>query len=82
MPFKKILPHFTVNHSAKQYVDGKIHTNTIESFWALLKISIKGQFHFITTKYLDLYLNEFTFRYNNRDDKSMFDLLIKNMLMI
>ena len=45
LPVKKYMLHETVNHGAKQYVNGNIHTNTIEGFWALLKRGIVGQYH-------------------------------------
>lgn len=60
-----ILPHTRINHS-KRYVCGMIHTNTIESFWAIVKRGIVGQYHKVSAKYLDSYLNEFCFRYNLR----------------
>ncbi len=56
--------HETVNHSAKQYVDGMAHTNGIESFWALLKRGVYGIFHSISKKHLQRYVNEFSFRLN------------------
>lgn len=63
----RILKHFTINHS-RAYVDGVIHTNTIESFWAIVKRGIVGQYHGVSAKYLDKYLDEFCFRYNARFD--------------
>ena len=56
--------HKTVNHSAKEYVNGMIHTNGIESVWALLKRGYTGTFHHFSLKHLQRYLNEFTFRLN------------------
>ena len=58
--------HTTVNHSALEYVRGSAHTNTIEGFWSQLKRSIDGTYHAVSPKYLQSYLNEFTFRYNMR----------------
>lgn len=58
--------HTTVNHSALEYVRGSAHTNTIEGFWSQLKRSIDGTYHAVSPKYLQSYLNEFTFRYNLR----------------
>lgn len=58
--------HTTVNHSKLEYVRGTAHTNTIEGFWSQLKRSIDGTYHAVSPKYLQSYLNEFTFRYNYR----------------
>ena len=53
-----------VNHSAREYVKGEAHTNSIESVWAVLKRGVNGTFHHISEKHLQRYLNEFTFRLN------------------
>jgi hypothetical protein len=58
--------HSAVNHWAKEYVRGKVHTNTIEGFWGQLKRSIDGTYHVVSKKYLQSYVNEFAFRYNHR----------------
>jgi transposase-like protein len=58
--------HESVNHSVEEYVRGSIHTNTIEGFWSLFKNSIKGTHHVISPKYLQLYIDEFAFKYNYR----------------
>lgn len=58
--------HHIINHSSKVYVNGNIHTNTIEGFFSLLKRGVNGIFHHISEQHLNLYLNEFDFRYNNR----------------
>ena len=62
----------SVDHSIGQYVVGAIHTNTIEGFWSLLKRGIIGTFHKVTPKYLPLYVAEFCFRYNNRENEDIF----------
>ena len=59
--------HHRVNHSAKVYVSGDVHTNTIEGFWALTKRGIGGVYHSVSEKYLQTYLDEYAFRYNHRD---------------
>lgn len=59
--------HTTVNHSKLEYVRENAHTNTIEGFWSQLKRSIDGTYHAVSPKYLQSYLNEFSFRYNYRD---------------
>ncbi|HEY3157697.1 MAG TPA: IS1595 family transposase, partial [Vicinamibacterales bacterium] len=64
--------HETVNHSAKEYVRGEIHTNTIEGAFGLFKRSIVGSFHQISVKHLDRYLDEFEFRFNNRKNGYLF----------
>jgi len=71
--------HKTVNHSQHQYVTGSVHTNTIESFWSLLKRGIMGSFHHVTREYLPLYVNEFAFRFNGRNDPDMFRKLLQTV---
>jgi len=58
--------HFVVNHGAKEYVRGNVHTNTIESFWALFKRGLKGTHIHVAPFHLDRYLDDQTFRYNLR----------------
>jgi transposase len=59
--------HRRINHSTKVYVMGDIHTNTIEGFWSLVKRGIGGVYHQVSQKYLQSYLDEYSFRYNRRD---------------
>ncbi len=66
------MPHGLVKHGEGQYVVGAIHTNTIESFWSLLKRGVMGSYHHVSEKYLPLYLNEFAFRFNHRKDEDIF----------
>src|SRR6266568_5975226 len=58
--------HRRINHEAKVYVMGDIHTNTIEGFWSLVKRGIGGVYHAVSQKYLQTYLDEYSFRYNRR----------------
>jgi transposase-like protein len=70
--------HEIVNHSAKEYVRGAIHTNGIENVWSLLKRSVTGTHHKLSVKHLDAYLDELEWRFNNRDNSYLFrDTLIK-----
>lgn len=64
--------HEVVKHAMKEYVNGACHTNTLEGFWSLLKRGVIGQFHYVTPKYLNNYINEFCYRYNNRENKQIF----------
>jgi hypothetical protein len=66
------LPHEVVKHSGGEYVRGIVHTNTIEGFWSLLKRGVVGTYHSVSKKYLPLYLNEFQFRFNNRNNPDIF----------
>jgi transposase-like protein len=73
----RCFPHGMVHHEAGEYVHGAIHTNTIEGFWSLVKRVIIGTFHKVSKKYLPLYVNEFEFRYNNRNNPDIFGAAIK-----
>jgi transposase len=59
--------HFRVAHSQGVYVSGDVHTNTIEGSWSLVKRGISGIYHSVSDKWLQSYLDEYAFRYNNRD---------------
>jgi transposase-like protein len=69
---KKGMRHETVAHNRGEYVRGNIHTQTIDGFWSLLKRGILGTFHNVSAKYLPLYVAEFEFRYNNRNNPDIF----------
>jgi hypothetical protein len=60
-------PHEVIRHTHEQYVVGAVHTQSIESFWSLIKRGIVGDFHKVSEAYLPLYVNEFEFRHNTRD---------------
>jgi len=59
--------HKTVNHSAGEYANGDISTNTVESYFSLLKRGVVGVFHHVSKKHLHRYCDEFACRWNNRD---------------
>jgi transposase-like protein len=74
----KISPeHEAIDHERGKYVVGAIHTNTIEGFWSILKRGIMGTFHKVSAKYLPLYIAEFQFRYNNRENDDIFGAAIR-----
>ncbi|SEO74246.1 ISXO2-like transposase domain-containing protein, partial [Mucilaginibacter gossypiicola] len=72
--------HHVLNKEKEEYVKGEYHTNTLEGFWTLLKRGIYGQYHKVSSEHLQAYLDEFTFKYNNRTNKSNFALLIQRSL--
>lgn len=61
--------HKVIAHYAKVFVNGDIHTGTIDGFWSLLKRGISGVYHSVSPKYLQQYVNEYSFRYNHRKDE-------------
>jgi len=70
--------HRRVNHSANEYVRGEVHTNSIEGAFSLLKRSIVGSYHQISAKHLPAYLDEFEFRFDNRNNPYLFrDTLLR-----
>ncbi|PWU12127.1 MAG: hypothetical protein C5B51_01220 [Terriglobia bacterium] len=73
--------HAIVIHSKGEYVRGEVHTNSIEGFWSLVKRQIIGQHHFVSVKHLQRYLNEVSFKFNNREAESLFLLVIIRLLI-
>jgi transposase-like protein len=59
--------HKSVKHTAGEYVNGDISTNTVESYFALLKRGVHGTFHHISKKHLHRYCDEFSFRWDQRE---------------
>lgn len=78
---KQYKEHHVLNKEKEEYVKGEYHTNTLEGFWTLLKRGIYGQYHKVSVGHLQAYLNEFTFKYNHRANRSNFDLLINRCLI-
>ncbi len=69
--------HQVVNHSKGEYKKGvDAHTNSIEGFWSTLKRGVYGIYHHVSKKHLQHYVNEFAFRYNNRNNEFIFDKLV------
>jgi transposase-like protein len=77
---RKFWKHKSVNHSVEYVSAEGIHTNSVEGFWSLLKRGIKGNFHFVTKKYLESYVTEFEYRYNNRENELVFGDVLSRML--
>jgi transposase-like protein len=72
---KNFMPHQVINHKVC-YANGEIHTNTIESFWGLLKRGIFGQYHRVTLRHLHQYVTEFCYHHNHRKNPALFDLTL------
>lgn len=72
--------HEVVNHKKDEFSKNGFHTNSIEGFWSILKRGIYGQFHQISQKWLGQYVNEFCFRYNNRNNSYIFELVISKSI--
>jgi transposase-like protein len=73
---RNLKKHKTVGLFSGQYVDGVVHTQTIDGFWSLLKRGTMGSFHKVSRKYLPLYVAEFELRYNNRNNPDIFGAAI------
>jgi transposase-like protein len=74
--------HAVVNH-AVEYVNGNVHTNTIENFWSLLKRGLHGTYVSVEPYHLFRYIDEQAFRYNNRKgvtDASRFNVVISQII--
>ena len=75
--------HESVNHSAREYVNGMAHTNGIESVWSVIKRGFNGVYHHWSQKHCRQYVNEFAFRLNegncSRDTQDRLDDLFKAM---
>lgn len=71
LPYKSLTKegynHQSVNHGSKEYVRGKVHTNSLEGFWSQMKRGINGTYHCVSPKHLQHYVDEFSFRYNYRN---------------
>lgn len=63
---QRVYDHSIVKHGQSEFVNGRVHTNTLEGFWSLLKRMIIGTYHFTSKKHLQKYVDEMVFRYNTR----------------
>jgi hypothetical protein len=71
-----IINHIVIEHK-KLYSYRGLNTNTIESFWAIVDRQIKGQHHHVDIEYLEKYVAEVVFKFNNRKNDDMFETLVK-----
>ena len=68
--------HEIVIHTDKEWVRGDCHTQTIDGFWSLLKRGILGSFHRVSIKHLQRYIDEFSYRFNNRHNQELFTMTV------
>ena len=73
--------HLRVDHTKEFVGSNGAHTNNIENFWGTLKRGILGIYHHVSAKHLQKYVDEFCFRYNNRSNANMFNLLVKQAVL-
>ncbi|HLP50981.1 MAG TPA: IS1595 family transposase [Chitinophagales bacterium] len=71
--------HERVNHNIGQYANGDVTTNRIENFWSNVKRTLKGSYITVSPKYLQNYVNECTFKYNNKGNKNLFNELLEHI---
>lgn len=72
--------HETVVHSRKEWVQGDVHTQTMEDVWSLFKRSVIGSYHHLSVKHLQAYLDELSFRYNNRENAFLFRDTLRQLI--
>jgi len=70
--------HKGIKHNEGRYVAGDIYTNTPVGFWSLFKRGFVGQYHQLSKRYLNRYLDEFCFRYNKRENQNLSCMILEN----
>ncbi len=81
--YNQLAAEFTlerINHT-REYVRGEIHTQGIESIWAIVKRQAHGTHHKMSEQYLPLYLGEISYRFNHRKETDLFLTVLKNALL-
>jgi transposase len=74
----EFLDHRIINHSAGIYVEGDVHTNTIEGVFGNMKTGMRGAYKKVSRRWLQSYLDEYAWRYSNRNgDRAMFAKLVE-----
>ena len=75
------IDHRVINHSAGVYVEGSTHTNTIEGFFGNLKTGMRGAYKKVSPRYLQTYVNEYTWRHNSQRDRAMLGPLFEQLVV-
>jgi transposase len=77
---REFAAHYQIKHKDAIYAQGHIHTQTIEGFFGNVKRGLSGVQHNVSRKWLELYVSEFAFKYNHRDDaEPMFKIFLRNV---
>ena len=75
--------HETIQHTAKEYVNGTAHVNNIEGLWSNVKRGIDGVHHAVSPKYLQAYLDAYVFRFNRRyNDDPMYEAMAERIAQV
>ncbi len=75
--------HESINHKAQEYSRGEVHTQNIENVWSIVKRGIFGVYRVVSAKYLQAYVDEYTFRYNHRKQNGeMFYTLLHQIINV
>src|SRR5207237_6402550 len=74
--------HETIKHKDRVYVRGEVHTNTVESAFSLFKRGLTGAFHKVSLKHLQRYLDEFGYRFSNRNAQDLFVMTVARIAKI
>jgi hypothetical protein len=79
---QQLVPYPCFPNHAVAYVDGRVHTNSLENFWSLLKRGIAGTYVSVEPFHLFRYLDEQTYRFNNRrgNDASRFSRAVSQIV--
>lgn len=75
---RSMFPHSVINHRT-EYVNGDIHTNTIEGFWSLLKRAWYGSHHKYTVGFLSLFVAQAAWKYNYRHETRPWDTYMQSL---
>ena len=78
---RSYIDHRVINHSTGRYVEGSTHTNTIEGFFGNLKTGMRGAYKKVSPRYLQTYVNEYTWRHNAQRDRAELGPLFEQLLL-
>lgn len=77
----KLYEHETVNHGEEEWVLGNVYANGVESAWSLFRRSVVGSFHHVSLKHFESYVDEFVWRFKNRENPFLFRDTVTRLLL-